>query len=88
VPSGTKQWDLVWTYSCPGASGSNFGVNLGNFVLLVYKGRTHDTHDPGATDNAATGQGTQHYSDTGAFSLHVGAKTGCAWTVNAIVPSS
>jgi hypothetical protein len=85
VPISTTQWDLAWSYDCPGASAGALGSN---FVFEVFRDNTKDTKDGGAAGTAATGRGTEHYTDTGAFSIHVGAQSSCVWAFSAILPGS
>jgi len=85
VPTGTKQWDLAWSYVCPGKVPS--GSLYYNFAFEVYRGSSLDTKDTTARGSAATGQGTQRYTDSGRFSLHVGAQEGCTWAFHVIIPS-
>ena len=86
VPISTTQWDLAWSYDCPGASAG--GATLSDFVFEIYKDNAKDTKDGGAAGTAATGRGTEHYTDTGAFSIHVGAQSSCVWAFSAILPGS
>ena len=86
VPRSAKHWDLAWSYDCPGAAANSVGP-LQNFVFAVYKGRSKDTKDAGAPQAAASGTGTDHYSDTGTFTFHVGARQTCTWSLKAILPS-
>jgi hypothetical protein len=87
VPTGAKQWDLAWSYDCPGAAPHSV-VPLQNFVVVVYKGRAKDTKDTGTQGALASGTGTEHYTDSGTFSLQVGAQPSCSWSLKAIIPSS
>jgi hypothetical protein len=86
VPSGTRQWDLAWSFDCPPGSSNPAGFGLGNFSLQVYKGASKDSKDPGATGSGASGQGAQRYSDSGTFSVQVGALLYCTWTLSAVLP--
>jgi hypothetical protein len=85
VAAGTKQWDVAWSYDCPGAAPK--GSLYYNFALDVYRGSALDTKDAAVATPDATGQGTQSYTDTGTFSLHLGAQEGCTWAYHVIVPS-
>jgi hypothetical protein len=87
IPGGTKQWDLAWEYDCPG-SNNRGNFTFGNFDFSVYKGRTRDKKDSGTGGGQATLQGTQHYTDTGTFSIHVGSQPTCTWSLTALVPTS
>jgi len=86
VPKGTSQWDVAWSYDCPGAV-PNGRDGQSNFALVVYKGRSVDVKDASASEGAASDQGTEHYTDTGTLSIHLSAVLGCTWAVSAIVPS-
>lgn len=87
VPSGTRDWDLIWSFSCPPSANQSSGlVKLGNFAVLVYKGTTQDTGDRGVVQGGLTGNGTEHYSDSGTFSLHIGSPVSCTWAVKVAVP--
>ena len=73
VPSSDKGWDEVWTYNC-----SAFGSN-GNFATSITGfGGAASTTDAGANQLGPGGSGTNHYFDTGTFTI--GVKSECAWT--------
>jgi hypothetical protein len=77
VPPGTNEWDEVWTYDC-----SAFGGN-GNFITSVNGfGDASGTTDTGANELGPGGSGTNHYYDTGDFSIDVNSE--CNWTEKAV----
>jgi hypothetical protein len=82
VPSGAPGWDLTWSYTCEHKPSSIF-----SFVAVVYDGSKTDTRDKAVTGSEASGQGTEHYTDAGSFTLHVDGYPGiCTWTVKATTP--
>jgi hypothetical protein len=85
IPTGSAQWDLAWSYVCPGAVPK--GGVYENFVLYVEKGSAIDVKDAAVTGIAGSDQGTEHYSDSGTLSLHVAAQEGCTWALSVILPS-
>jgi hypothetical protein len=88
ISSGSS-WDVAWSYDCPGSISNSGGIPTSNFFYQVYKGGTKDAKDAGAGGVAASNQGTSNFSDSGTFSIHIGAQPSCAWSVKAIIlPSS
>ena len=85
ISSSTAHWDLTWSYSCPTTAPT--GV-LGRFVFLVYRYNSVDKKDPGADRAGYDGQGTQHYADTGSFSIHARTAPTCVWDLIAVIPDS
>ena len=81
VPSSASGWLLTWSYTCPASASSGGLVSIGHFVVAVYAGSNRDVKDAPITEATLSGQGSQRYSDTGTFSLHVGATTGCTWSI-------
>jgi hypothetical protein len=84
IPDGSK-WDLAWSYQCSGAVSG--GLAFSNVIFIVYKGDSIDRKDAVASGAAASLQGTQHYSDSGDFTIHVSARLGCTWSMKAIILS-
>jgi hypothetical protein len=77
VPAGTKEWDEVWSYDC-----SAFGSS-GNFISTINGfGSASGTTDSGTNQLGASGSGTNHYYDTGTFSIDVNSE--CNWTEKAV----
>lgn len=74
IPKGTKAWDLVWSYDCPGAV-PPASSEQSPFLPLV--DNALDVMDAVASGFAASDQGVAHNSDTGQFSIHVQARTAC-----------
>jgi hypothetical protein len=87
VPAGTTHWDLAWSYDCPGAVVQGVSA-IYNFAAAVFEGDQGDSKDAPVTGTAASDNGTESYSDSGVFSLHVGAQEGCTWSVKAIIPNA
>jgi len=78
IPSNAKGWNEVWTYDC-----SAFGSS-GNFITTVNGfGGAAGTTDQGVNELGANGSGTEHYYDTGTFSIDVNSE--CNWTDQAVV---
>jgi hypothetical protein len=90
ISSSTAHWDLSWSYSCPGtnATATTSDIGLGEFLFVVYRYNSEDTSDHGAGGDGYNAQGTQQYSDTGSFTIHVGAQTTCVWDLIAVIPNS
>ena len=77
VPPNVKGWNEVWTYNC-----SNFGQS-GNFATNINGyGSAADTDDSGTNQLGMSGSGTDHYYDTGTFSIDVNSE--CDWTEEAV----
>lgn len=77
VPSSVKGWNEVWTYNC-----ASFGSS-GNFITNINGyGGAADTTDSGTNQEGNTGSGTNHYYDTGTFSIDVNSE--CNWTDEAV----
>jgi hypothetical protein len=67
----------VWTYNC-----SAFGSS-GNFITSITGyGGAEGTTDAGANQLGTSGSGTNHYYDTGTFSIDVNSE--CSWTDEAV----
>jgi hypothetical protein len=80
VPSSSTGWTLKWMYNCTllGASG--------NFIVdVVGHGTSKQTRDRGPNELGEGGQGTQHYFDTGTFTLEIASE--CEWSVLATAVS-
>ena len=85
VPTRASQWDLTLDYSCPGVPPANT-LNLANFTYVVYKNGSIDRKDGGGGGSEKDESGTEQYSDSGDFEVHVGAQSACVWSLNAVVP--
>jgi hypothetical protein len=67
-------WTMAWSYNCA-SNGSQ-----GNFIVTVNQPSGDLANDQGPNELGMSGTGTDHYSDTGVFSLAVDSE--CAWTIN------
>jgi hypothetical protein len=77
VPASVKGWNEVWTYNC-----SAFGSS-GNFITTITGfGGAANTTDSGANELGTGGSGTNHYYDTGTFTIGVNSE--CSWTDEAV----
>jgi hypothetical protein len=77
VPASDKGWNEVWSYDC-----SNFGM-AGNFATTINGyGSAALTNDSGTNQLGTSGSGTNHYYDTGTFSIDVNSL--CHWTEEAV----
>jgi hypothetical protein len=77
VPARDRGWNEVWTYDC-----SAFG-GIGVFITTISGyGGAADTTDSGTNQLGASGSGTNHYYDTGTFSIDVSSE--CSWTEEAV----
>jgi hypothetical protein len=76
VPSSAKGWDETYTYDCT----SFDAVNGGNFITSITGfGGAQFTTDSGVNELGVSGQGVEHYFDTGTFNIAV--DTECpTWT--------
>lgn len=82
VPSGPSGWVLQWSYACPAGGTVTTGPgSIGYFVVAAFKGSKEDTKDSPVVGTALSGSGSKTYTDTGTFSLHIGAQNPCNWTV-------
>ena len=69
----TGPWTMAWSYTCPSGSSQQ------NFQVTVNQPSGDLNNDVGPNELGTGGSGTDHYSDTGVFSLTVIA--GCSWTI-------
>ena len=68
-----NSWTLSWSYNCSGfGSTGNFGVSVNQPSGDLYS-------DPGPNELGMGGSGTDHYFDTGVFSLSVISE--CSWSI-------
>ena len=82
VPVSASGWNLDWSYTCRFKPPSIF-----SFVASVYQGPRPDRHDKAVAESGSGGQGSEHYKDTGQFSLHIaGYPNTCSWMVKASTP--
>ena len=76
-PSSAKGWNEVWSYNCASfGMACNFATNITGYGGAVL------TTDSGANQLGMSGSGTNHYSDTGTFSVQVDSE--CSWTEEAL----
>jgi hypothetical protein len=75
----TGPWTLAWTYNC-----ANIG-SIGTFSVDVHQPASSTIFDTGADELGSTGSGTDHYYDTGSFTLSVTSL--CNWTMT-VAPAS
>jgi hypothetical protein len=74
VPRSATGWTLAWTYECASLAAS------GNFIVHVKgSGSTAETKDIGPNEVGDAGQATEHYFDTGTFTLEIASE--CTWSV-------
>jgi hypothetical protein len=76
--SEISAWQMHWTYDC-----SAFGYN-GNFAVEIDQPPNDLSLDFGPNELGPSGSGTDHYSDTGTFSLNVLSE--CNWTITITGP--
>ncbi len=69
----TGPWTMAWTYTCLSGSQQQ------NFIVNVNHPSGDLNPDVGPDELGTGGSGTDHYSDTGTFSLTV--ISGCSWTI-------
>ncbi len=67
-------WSMAWSYNC-----ASFGSS-GNFNVNVNQPSGDLAFDQGPNELGTSGSGTDHYSDTGTFSLEIDSE--CQWTIN------
>jgi hypothetical protein len=72
-------WTMSWNFNC-----AAFG-SAGNFQVNVNQPSGDLTIDNGPNELAASGSGTDYYTDTGTFSLSVNSE--CDWSIT-VSPSS
>ncbi len=71
--SQTGPWTLAWTYNCANVGG------IGVFSVTVNQPASSTTFDTGADELGSGGSGTDHYYDTGSFTVTVTSL--CNWTM-------
>jgi hypothetical protein len=76
VPAGAKGWVENWTYDCRATGHS------GAFITTIHGFGAGATADGGVHTEGMVGSGTNHYSDTGTFSITV--DSACGWTDQAV----
>jgi hypothetical protein len=77
VPPNVTGWNEGWSYNC-----ASFG-QAGNFATnITGYGGAADTTDSGTNQLGMSGSGTNHYYDTGTFSIDVDSE--CSWTEEAV----
>ncbi len=77
--SQTGPWTLAWTYNCANVGG------IGVFSVTVNQPASSTTFDTGADELGSGGSGTDHYYDTGSFTVTVTSL--CNWTMT-VAPAS
>jgi hypothetical protein len=77
VPARDSGWNEVYTFNCASTG------QAGNFITSITGyGSAADTDDGGANQLELSGSGTNHYYDTGTFSITVESE--CYWTEEAV----